>query len=146
MDHTFGKAPVTEPLDADALAEVNAPEGLARTLGIVVAYVSGDRVEGYVDVTPGHVQYSGIANGGLYCTVGETLGSIAAVAHSGMPAVGISNSTDMLGSVSDGRIDAMAVPVHTGRSTHLWRVEMYHEAKLVATTNLKLMILDREGR
>ena len=53
----------------------------------------------------------------------------------------MSNYTDLLGSVKEGRIDAVAVPVHIGRTTHLWRVEMYHEAKLVATTNLKLMIL-----
>ncbi|SDL70942.1 uncharacterized domain 1-containing protein [Corynebacterium mycetoides] len=142
MDHIFGKEPITGELGAEGLAAVNeANKGLAQTLGIHISYVSGDRAEGYVDVTPDHHQITGIANGGLYCAVGETLGSIAAVAAAGNVAVGMSNNTDLLGSVADGRIDAVAMPVHLGRSTHLWRVEMYHEAKLVATTNLKLMIL-----
>ena len=146
MDHRFGSEPITSPLTDDELEGINAVnQGLANTLGIAMTYVSRDRTKGYVDVTPQHHQVTGIANGGLYCSIGETLGSIAAVAYSGAGAVGMSNYTDLLGSVEDGRIDAVALPVHTGRTTHLWRVEMYHEAKLVATTNLKLMIL-REGR
>ena len=142
MDHRFGSEPITSPLTDEELEGVNAVnQGLANTLGIVITYVSRDHTEGYVDVTPEHHQITGIANGGLFCSIGETLGSIAAVANSGAAAVGMSNYTDLLGSVKEGRIDAVAVPVHIGRTTHLWRVEMYHEAKLVATTNLKLMIL-----
>ncbi|WP_165165209.1 PaaI family thioesterase [Corynebacterium qintianiae] len=142
MDHRFGTMPIKAPLSDEELAGVNSTNrGLAETLGIRISYVDGERTEGYVDVTPDHHQITGIANGGLYCAIGETLGSIAAVAASGAVAVGMNNNTDLLGSVAEGRIDAVALPVHVGKSTHLWRVEMYHEAKLVATTNLKLMVL-----
>lgn len=103
MDHRFGSEPITSPLTDEELEGVNAVnQGLANTLGIVITYVSRDHTEGYVDVTPEHHQITGIANGGLYCSIGETLGSIAAVANSGAAAVGMSNYTDLLGSVKEG--------------------------------------------
>ncbi|WP_211205598.1 PaaI family thioesterase [Corynebacterium capitovis] len=142
MTHRFGSEVLKTPLDAAELEQFNSLNtGLSRTLGIAVTHVSGDKVEGYLDVQPSHHQFTGIVNGGVYCSIGETLGSIAAVAAAGVPAVGMNNNTDLLSSVSEGRIDAVAVPVHVGRTTHLWRVEMRAGDKLLATTNLKLMIL-----
>ncbi|AWB83987.1 thioesterase [Corynebacterium liangguodongii] len=142
MDHRFGGKKLERPLDDAELAAFNAStRGLARTLGITLTFISGERAEGYVDVEERHHQVTGIANGGLYCAIGETLGSVAGAAASGHTVVGMNNNTDLLGSVDAGRIDAVALPVHVGRSTHLWRVEMWHEARLVATTNLRLMVL-----
>ena len=136
---------IEPPLSDDELAAVNVADlDFAQRLGLVLTYCSKDRLEGHLEVTDKLLQPTGIVNGGVYCTIGETLASIAAVAATAKPAVGMSNSTDLLGSVKAGqRIDAVAEPVHTGRRTHLWRVNMSADDKLVAVTNLKLMILER---
>lgn len=131
-----------EPLNEDELDALNAANtGFAQHIGMVITYCSNERLECYVDVEPHHLQAAGIVNGGVYASIGETLGSAAAIVTSGKLVVGMSNYTDLLGSVTQGRIEAVANPVHTGRSTHLWRIEMRNGDKLVAVTNLKLMIL-----
>ncbi|QYH19757.1 PaaI family thioesterase [Corynebacterium aquatimens] len=135
--------PVTDPLNEEELAVLNAANiGFAQHLGLVITYCSAERLEGYLDVGPQHLQVAGIVNGGVYASIGETLGSAAAIVTTGRPAVGMSNNTDFLRSVSSGRIEAVAIPVHTGRTTHLWRIEMSHEGKLAAITHLKLMLME----
>ena len=126
------------------LDHINSAEfDFAQTLGLKLTYCSSDRLEGELSVEQRHLQPTGIANGGLYCVIGETLASIAAVAASGKPAMGMSNYTDLLGSVREGEtIRAVAKPVHVGKRTHLWRVEMSASGRLAAVTNLKLMLLD----
>ena len=133
------------PLSEEELAVINSLNvDFAQRLGLVLDYCSKDRMDAHLVATEEHLQPTGIVNGGVYCAIGEPMGSIAAVAASAQPAVGMSNSTDLLGSVRAGqRIDATAEPVHIGARTHLWRVNMYCEEKLVAVTNLKLMILSK---
>lgn len=144
MESRMFREPIDPPMDETELAELNEfNAGLAQTIGMVVTHCAYDRLEAYVDVGPEHLQVAGIVNGGTYCAIGESLGSAAAVAAAAKPAVGMSNYTDLLGSVREGaRIEAVALPVHLGKRTHLWRVEMHSGGKLVAVTNLKLMILD----
>lgn len=131
-------------MDAAELETLNAYNtGLAQTIGLVITYCSKDRLEAHLGVGPEHLQVAGIVNGGTYCAIGESLGSAAAIAAAGKPAVGMSNYTDLIASAHEGeRIEAVAQPVHLGGRTHLWRVEMTVGGKLVAVTNLKLMILD----
>ena len=132
------------PLSSEELEYINSVEfDFAQTLGLKLTYCSKDRLEGELEVEQRHLQPTGIVNGGLYCVIGETLASIAGVAASGKPAVGMSNYTDLLGSVRGGQtIRAVAEPVHVGKRTHLWRVEMTADGKLAAVTNLKLMVLE----
>ena len=135
---------IEAPLTEEELAYINSGEfDFAQTLGLKLTYCSKDRLDGELEVEQRHLQPTGIVNGGLYCVIGETLASIAAVAASAKPAVGMSNYTDLLGSVRLGQtIRAVAEPVHVGKRTHLWRVEMTADGKLAAVTNLKLMVLE----
>lgn len=132
------------PLDAAQLKALNrADTGFAELIGLEITSCSRREVRGFIDVRAHHLQPAGIVNGGVYAAIGETLGSLAAILVAGQPAVGMSNNTDLIGSVRSGRIEATATPVHAGRSTHLWRTEMRHEGELVAVSNLKLMVLRR---
>ncbi|WJY68023.1 PaaI family thioesterase [Corynebacterium auris] len=142
MQTKYGKEVLDTPLSDGELAALREVDsGFSRTIGLTITHVSAKRVEGHIDIGPQHHQPMGLANGGVMASIGETLGSIGAVAAAGAPAVGMSNSTDFLRSVKSGRLEAVAQPVHVGSSTHLWRIEMHHEGKLVALTHLKLMIL-----
>jgi uncharacterized protein (TIGR00369 family) len=94
-------------------------------LGLVVDEASADRVTAHLDVAARHMQPYGILHGGVYCTIIESLASVGAATWAmgqGMVgAVGVSNATDFIRSVRDGRIAAEALPVHRGRTQQLWQ-------------------------
>lgn len=114
--------------------------GLGALLGIEFTAVSKSEVRAQLEVKPQHHQPWGVANGGLYCSIGESVGSIASFINAAAPVVGVNNSTDFLRPVSEGLIEAVATPVQVGRRTHVWCIEMHHAGKLVARTNLRTMI------
>jgi 1,4-dihydroxy-2-naphthoyl-CoA hydrolase len=96
-----------------------------RTLGLAWDRISLAEVAGHLEVDDRHRQPYGIVHGGVWCAVVESLASVAAaiqVAASGRYVVGVSNSTDFLRSHREGRVDAVATPVHVGRSQQLWQV------------------------
>jgi len=95
------------------------------TLGLVWDHLSLTEVAGHLEVDERHRQPYGIVHGGVWCSVVESLASVAAalqVAGSGRYVVGVSNSTDFLRSHRHGRIDAVATPIHVGRTQQLWQV------------------------
>lgn len=132
---------VDRNLNEEELLALNSyNDGYANTIGMVITACSPAGVTAHIDVGSEHLQPAGIVNGGVYAGLAETVGSVAAMAVAGKPAVGINNNTDFLRSVREGRIEATAHPIHVGQRTHLWRIEMHHEEKLVAVTNLKLLV------
>lgn len=112
-------------------AELLGPLGMDRdrfggqAIGLVWDRLSLERVTAHLDVDERHHQPYGIVHGGVWCAVVESLASVGgalhAVAH-GEVVVGVSNTTDFLRAHRTGRVDAVAVPVHVGRSQQLWQV------------------------
>lgn len=100
-------------------------------------------VEGWMDVDERHHQPFGIVHGGIWSAVIETaasLGAWHAVRERGLNVVGVSNHTDFLRSSVRGRVRFAAAPVHQGRTSQLWEVEITREAdgKLVASGHVRL--------
>ena len=118
--------------------------GFAERCGMTITEATGDRVVLAWEVTPPLHQPYGIAHGGVYCTAVETAASIGAAlwfADRGK-VVGVSNTTDFLRAVGDGRLTAVATPVHRGRSQQLWTVEITDEqSRLVARGQVRLQNL-----
>ena len=113
-------------------------------LGMRVVDASPDRAVVQWDVTPDHHQPYGILHGGVYCAAVETAASWGAALWYGErgKVVGVSNTTDFLRSVRDGRLTATATPVHRGRSQQLWQVEVTDAAtRLVARGQVRLQNL-----
>lgn len=139
---------VARQLEQSELDELNTlaigPEGgMDRTIGLVYTAMGPDAVTAAVTLSPAVHQPYGLTNGGLYCTVGESVGSFASIiASGGVPAVGVNNSTDFFKATSSGVLTATAEAVHLGRSQHLWRVTMTDSrGKLVAQTMLRTHIM-----
>lgn len=110
-------------------------------LGIVVTEGSGDRVVGVVDVDDRHRQPYGIVHGGVYCALVETVGSVAGALWFGDRGhvVGVNNNTHFLRAVREGRLTAVATPVHRGRTQQLWQVDVTDAAdRLVARGELRV--------
>ncbi|WP_410872408.1 PaaI family thioesterase [Nocardia sp. A7] len=113
-------------------------------IGLRFTEVTPDRVRGEWDVRPQLFQPAGIQNGGVYCTVIETLASVGAGVWFGErgQVVGVNNNTDFLRAVREGLLTAEATPIHRGRSQQLWVVVIADaEGRTVARGQVRLQNL-----
>lgn len=131
------------------MSEPFGPGEYTAALGLAFDTMTPGRVEAHLDVHPGHHQPYGIVHGGVYCTIVESVGSLAGALtaqESGDVVVGVSNTTDFLRSHREGRLDVVATPIHVGRLQHLWQVDITRASddKLVARGQLRLQVLPPE--
>ena len=127
-------AAVLARLEAGETIDAAEAEGLlaldrdgfgTATLGLEWDRISLEASHAHLDIDDRHLQPYGIVHGGVWCAVVESLASVSAairVAGSGRFVVGVSNATDFLRSHRQGRVDAVASPIHVGRSQQLWQV------------------------
>jgi 1,4-dihydroxy-2-naphthoyl-CoA hydrolase len=119
------------------------------TLGLTWDRISLESVHAHLEIDDRHHQPYGIVHGGVWCAVVESMASVAAalqVAASGRFVVGVSNSTDFLRSHRQGRVDAVATPIHVGRSQQLWQVVLSRasDGAAVARGQVRLANVDPE--
>lgn len=117
------------------------PSDFNQVLGLELLEVSGDEVVGRLPVASHLHQPYGIVHGGVWCSVVETVASVGGAtwfADRGQ-VVGVSNHTNFLRAVREGVVDAVAVPVHRGRTQQLWSVRITDDAgKLIAQGEVRL--------
>lgn len=126
----------------------HVPPGLVNLLGFEFQELTADRVRLTWTVTPNHHQPYGIVHGGVYCSAIETAASMGAAVWFGErgTVVGVSNHTDFLRAVADGRMTAVATPIHRGRLQQLWLVEITgDDDRLVARGEVRLQNLPPRG-
>jgi uncharacterized protein (TIGR00369 family) len=137
----------TPTLTASSLEESG---GFVRAAGLRVDEVRPDRVRGHIDLDADHHTPWGIVHGGVYATAIESaasIGATAAVSDRGLVAVGLTNTTHFLRSLSSGRVDVEAVALNQGRTQQLWRVDVTDTSgRLVAHGELRLQNLDPTAR
>lgn len=113
-------------------------------IGLRYTEVTPDRVRAEWTVTPNLHQPAGIQNGGVYCTVIETLASVGGGVWFGErgTVVGVNNNTDFLRAVREGLLRGEALPLHRGRSQQLWQVVITDEQeRVVARGQVRLQNL-----
>lgn len=115
--------------------------GFDATIGLEYTEVTPDRVRAQWTVTPTLHQPAGIQHGGVYCSVVESVASVAGTAWIGDRGhvVGVNNNTDFLRATREGTLTAEGTPVHRGRTQQLWKVCITDEqGKLVAQGQVRL--------
>ena len=126
-------------LAAGSLEEASA---FLRAAGLIVGEVSASRVTGHVQLGPEHHTPWGIVHGGVYTTAIESAASIgasAAVRDKGQVAVGLTNTTHFLRSLSTGRLNVEATALSQGRTQQLWRVDITDgSGRLIAHGEVRL--------
>lgn len=126
-------------LDPTSLAEASA---FLRVAGLVFDEIAATKVTGHLNLGPDHHTPWGIVHGGVYTTVVESAASVGAstaVRHQGQVAVGLTNTTHFLRSVTQGRVDVEAIALSQGRTQQLWRVDITDaEGRLIAHGELRL--------
>ncbi|MEU7764960.1 PaaI family thioesterase [Nocardia sp. NPDC049190] len=123
----------------------NYSEGtFADLIGLRYTELTADRVRGEWVVKPHLYQPAGIQNGGVYCTVIETLASVGGGIWFGDQGtvVGVNNNTDFLRAVREGTLSGTATPVHRGGLQQLWQVVITDEQdRVVARGQVRLQNL-----
>lgn len=118
--------------------------GLSKTLDFKFFKAHEDGIEVQVLVSEKHSRSGGIANGGLALTLLESVGSISAYAqidYENFNAFGTSVSMNHIRAAKLGEtLSARSKPVHIGRSTQVWDVEIKNE-KGQTTSNGRITLL-----
>jgi 1,4-dihydroxy-2-naphthoyl-CoA hydrolase len=72
----------------------------------------------------------GLLHGGVSVVLAETLGSCGAhyAATEGQRAVGLDINANHLRGAKSGWVTAITRPVHIGRSTQVWQIDMFNDA------------------
>jgi uncharacterized protein (TIGR00369 family) len=99
-----------------------------------------------VPVGPQLTQPYGLVHGGVYSSIVETLASVGAALFAmqkGQTTVGLENTTSFLRAVRSGTLFGISRPLHRGRATQVWEVEIRgDDGKLAATGRVRMLCLE----
>jgi 1,4-dihydroxy-2-naphthoyl-CoA hydrolase len=107
-----------------------ASRGLADMLGIEMIELTPERVIATMPVDARTRQPFGLLHGGASVALAETVASLGAVMNidqERFAAVGLEINANHVRGKRDGVVRATARPVHIGRSTQVWTVEIVDE-------------------
>jgi len=122
---------------------------LMETLDIRFLEATEDRVVATMPVNSKVHQPDGILHGGASVTLAETVGSFASalsINRETHVVRGIEVSANHLRSIREGIVTATAIPLHKGRTTHLWEIRITDESlRLISLCKLSTLILERKN-
>ncbi len=121
---------------------------MSEALGIEIIEITEDSVKGRMPVDQRTKQSRNILHGGASAALAETLGSIAsnlAIDSTTHTCVGLDINANHLRPVSSGFVYGEAKPIHLGKKTHVWAIEIKNEqGKLVCISRLTMAVLELE--
>ncbi|MDE2080746.1 MAG: hotdog fold thioesterase [Burkholderiales bacterium] len=132
-----------QPVSVESLTAIHRETAVDR-LGIEFLEVGDDFIRARVPVDGRTRQPMGILHGGVSVVLAETLGSCGAASccAPGHRAVGLDINANHLRSVSEGWVTGVATPVHVGRTTQVWQIELRNDAgQLTCVSRLTMAIL-----
>jgi len=118
-----------QPLSLDILTRSSLDTAVSH-LGIEFVAVGDDFISARVPVDARTRQPFGLLHGGVSVVLAETLGSIGAnfACPAGYMAVGLDINANHLRGVKSGWVTGTARPVHLGRTTQVWQIDMVNDA------------------
>ena len=122
--------------------------GLNKQIGIKITQIGDDYLKGTMPVDDRTKQPAGLLHGGANCVLAETLASVGAylvIDPSKNNAVGIEINANHIRSAKEGEVTGTARPIHLGKQTHVWQVEiMRDDAKLSCVSRVTIAVIDRK--
>ena len=132
-----------QPISCDILNRLS--QGTANEhLGMEFTEVGDDFITARVPVDHRTIQPYGFIHGGVSVALAETLGSCGAAFSipEGYRTVGLDINANHLKSASSGWVTGTARPVHMGRTTHVWAIELKNDAgELTCVSRITMAIL-----
>lgn len=121
---------------------------MVEHLGIIITELGDNFLQGTMPVDHRTIQPMGILHGGASAALAETLGSLAAnlvVDKAEKYCVGLEINANHIRSAKQGLVTGIAQPLHLGRSTQVWSIEIINEEnQLVCISRLTMAVLDRK--
>jgi 1,4-dihydroxy-2-naphthoyl-CoA hydrolase len=133
----------TKPISVESITALSERTA-ASHLGIEFIEVGDDFIRARVPVDERTVQPYGLLHGGVSVVLAETLGSIAAVhvLTEGFDVVGLDINANHLKSARSGWVTGITRPVHIGRSTQVWHIDMQNDdGELTCVSRLTMAVL-----
>ncbi|MEO8944856.1 MAG: hotdog fold thioesterase [Gemmatimonadaceae bacterium] len=104
--------------------------GMPDALGIQVIELTPERVVATMPVDDRTRQPFGLLHGGASVALAETTASLGAFANiddTKFAAVGLEINANHIRAAREGTVRATAQPIHVGRTTHVWSIEIRDE-------------------
>ncbi len=121
---------------------------MVEHLGIVFTDIQEDSLTATMPVDQRTLQPYGLLHGGASVALAETLGSVAAhlsVDSDRYLTVGLEINANHIKSARSGIVTGTARPIHIGRSTHVWSIDIVNEAgQLVCTSRITMAIIAKK--
>lgn len=128
------------------LNETNKDTALS-VMGIKLSEATKDRVVATMPITSHHHQPMGYLHGGVSVLLAETVaswGSMLNIDTDRQVAFGQEINANHLRPRREGVLTAVAIPLHRGRTTHVWDVRITDENdKLICVSRCTVAIVDR---
>lgn len=118
------------------------------TLGIEVTEVGDGELKARIPVKDRLKQPFGVIHGGVYASLAESvasLGTFNIVKNERKIALGASNFTNFIRTITEGSINAVGRAVQRGRTLWIWDVEMSDDAGRICAVS-RVTIIVREPR
>jgi 1,4-dihydroxy-2-naphthoyl-CoA hydrolase len=126
---------------------------MLKHLDIQIEEIRPDSLLGSMPVDHRTIQPFGLLHGGASCTLAESLGSIASnliLDPTRYYSVGQSIVTNHLRSLRQDRVFGIARPIHLGKSSHVWQIDLagnrdFALFECASRTTLTMSILERRA-
>ena len=132
-----------KPLSLEMLRQAHAKTAIEH-LGIEITEIGDDFLRGRVPVDERTRQPYGLLHGGVSVVLAETLGSMGAFysCPAGQRAVGLDINANHLRAATSGWVTGTARPVHIGRTTQVWQIDMVNdEGQLTCVSRITMAVL-----
>lgn len=127
----------------------NMSEGcMVEHLGIEFTEIGADYLKATMPVDHRTKQPMGLLHGGASVALAETMGSVGAtlcIDLNSQHAVGLEINANHIKSAKNGLVTGTARPVHMGRGTQVWSIEIHNDQnELVAISRITMAILNHK--
>ena len=117
-------------------------------LGMEFLEVGDDYIKARIPVDKRTRQPYGLLHGGVSVVLAETLGSCGAACcvPEGYRAVGLDINANHLKGATSGWVTGITRPVHVGRTTQVWQIDMTNDAgELTCVSRITMAVLAPKG-
>ena len=131
------------PVTPETLATLHIDTAV-EYLGMEFLEVGPDFIRGRMPVDKRTRQPYGLLHGGVSVVLAETLGSCAAASAvpDGYRCVGLDINANHIKGATSGWVTGITRPVHIGRTTQVWQIDMHNDAgELTSVSRITMAVL-----